>query len=267
MAICDSSGNVLASYLHTGGVLLESEITATALFVPTNLTRKVEGYWQKDSQNVSLIVESTTEKTSKFFFNSVNNAFSKTGEYVLKLSFFSSRTDYSETDVSVRIFCPGMDCSGDSNCNSDEQCSEGKCTALKCKYGEYVEFNSCMPICNDHNPCTEDVYSNGHCLYKQTGSCCISDDDCNDHQACTAESCVNNKCSYSPVKCEAATDKCVVSKCIEPRGCVYETDEQCLGVETNKREYFITIGTPTVQKKSILVSFAEWIDNLFKNLF
>ena len=268
LVLCDSSGNIFANYLHSGGIIQTSEIDAKALFTGTNATSDVEGYWEMNGQNVSYITESSTTKSSKVFFYSTNMPFTKTGDYVLNLRFFSSNNDYSETDVTAKFSCPGIDCSGNTDCKLDEICSdEGKCTALKCKYGEFVDLNRCSPICNDRNSCTEDVYSNGHCIYKQTGDCCITNADCNDGMACTTERCSENKCVASLVKCEAATDRCVTSSCIEPRGCVYESDAECLGVESNKREYFITIGTPTVQKKSFFTSIGEWIDNFFRNLF
>jgi len=267
MGSCDSSGNILASYIHSGGILNTGDIEMKAVFPDTNSTVPVEGYWEKDDENFTYLQERSAGGSTRFFFHSTNSPFTKTGDYVFKLTFLASTQDYYNTDVSLKVSCPGIDCVGDSGCREDEFCSEGRCTPLKCGYGEYVEFNRCDPICNDKNPCTEDIYSNGHCIYKRTGECCLSNEDCNDGAACTTERCVNSECVYSPVKCEAATDRCVTSKCIEPRGCVYETDEQCLGVENEKREYFITIGTPTVQKKSFFTSVGEWLDNFFRNLF
>ncbi|MEM4336762.1 MAG: hypothetical protein QXG86_02040 [Candidatus Woesearchaeota archaeon] len=268
IGVCYESGNVIISYLHSGGVLKIDEIEKTAIFVATNSTTKVDGYWEKDGFNYSVLSEKASTSTTRFFFHSTNKAFTKKGDYLFKIAYFSNPTDYKMNEVSIKISCPGISCNGNSDCNYDEYCSdEGKCEAVKCGYGEYVEFNRCMPICDDRNPCTEDIYSNGHCIFKKTGQCCINDGDCNDGLACTTERCINNKCVYSPIKCDSAKDRCVVAKCIEPRGCVYESDAECLGIENEKREYFITIGEPKVRQKSFFIRLGEWLDNFLRNLF
>ncbi|MBW3022823.1 hypothetical protein KY308_01855 [Candidatus Woesearchaeota archaeon] len=267
LGTCDSTGNVVASYLHKGGILPIGDIKVVAEHSGTNRTSNVEGYWEQDGRNVTLITEASVDGATRVFFHSTNDAFSKTGAYILKLTYFASKTDYFATEVSAQVFCPGKNCQGDSDCSEDEYCNENKCTALRCDYGEYMEFNRCRPICNDNNPCTQDVYSNGNCIFKQSDNCCIADSACNDGATCTIDKCINNQCSYSPLKCEASTDKCVAAKCIEPKGCVYETDEQCLTSENEKKEYFITIGEPTVHKKSFFTKIGEWLDRFFGNFF
>src|SRR3989338_517040 len=91
LAICDNSGNVLVSYIHSGGVLREEDIEKTATFIGTNATSKVEGYWEKGGFNYTILAESSSTASTRFYFHSVNDVFTKTGEYLLKLDRKSTR--------------------------------------------------------------------------------------------------------------------------------------------------------------------------------
>jgi hypothetical protein len=72
---------------------------------------------------------------------------------------------------------------------------------------------------------------------------------------------------HSPVVCLAAKDRCVSATCLDPKGCVYETDEQCLADENEKKDYLITIGQPRLYKQSLMSQIFGAIGNFFKNLF
>ena len=261
---CDRQGNIEISMLHNKGPIRVTDINVSATFLSTGKSYDIEGKWIQDGKEVLYL----TGDFEKAFFRTSNSQFKKQGPYDIHLIFFQKKSDLQATDVAVGFSCPGFPCEKDVDCDYDEKCSDGVCTALKCKEGEFIEFNECISKCNDFNPCTIDIYEDGNCTYeRKKGECCRRDSDCDQGRACTIDKCVANKCIEQKVICESANDECVVGTCVEPEGCVYETHEVCLANENEKREYLIVIGEPDVEKKPFLSGFFEAIGNFFSKLF
>lgn len=269
--ICDDSGNIKLSGIHRGRTLRTNDIAIVATHNATNKSENVVGYWEIYGENTSYLWGSSVDSANRFYFYSTNSPFSKNGRYIIKLSFLALPTDYFPVNVFLAVDCLGKTCNSDSQCNLDEYCNNataiGRCTYLICKEDEIIDFNRCVPKCNDKNPCTKDIYNNGLCVYKKIEDCCRVNSDCSDGLACTTERCVDNKCVFSPLKCEAAKGSCIISNCIEPRGCVYETNESCISLENQKRQYMIVIGEPKIEKKPFFSKIAEWFRNVFSNFF
>jgi len=260
---CHADGNAEISMLHYGGPININDISISSVFTDTGSLYQAEGMWI-GLENPLYI----TGDPLRVFFNTTNSPFKNNGTYEIHFSFFQKQTDYSKTDVGIGMNCPGIPCISDSECDFDAECSRNVCTALRCKKGEYVDFHRCVSKCNDFNPCTIDIYENGSCRHERNeGSCCRTDADCSLGLACSIDKCVDSKCRHTPVVCNAATDRCVNSTCIEPRGCIYETDASCLANENEKREYLVVIGEPTVHKQPFLSGFFGAIINFFRNLF
>jgi len=267
--VCDDSGNIMITGLHRGRPLATREIEIKATHNTTNRSVDVIGYWEVDGMNVSYLMGKISTSSNRFYFYSTNSPMTKDGTYVIRVSFFASAADYSKTNVFFTVNCEGKKCGSDIDCNIDEFCNNdtGRCSPLRCKEDEIISFNRCIPRCNDNNPCTKDTFRNGLCVYTKIKDCCIKNEDCNDGLSCTTERCSNNKCIYEPLKCGSATGSCIVSKCVEPRGCIYETDEACLAEQNQKRQYMIIIGEPKVEKEPMLRRILNWFKSIFNDFF
>lgn len=261
---CDLTGNVELTMVHYGGPIKITDITTMASFVETETTSKIEGNWKiQNQQNQAYIYEDS----SKVIFNTTNSPFKKKGQYLMHLMFYPKSEDYEKTDVTIVLDCPGVSCSEDNECDADSICSANVCTPLRCKGSEFIEFHRCTAICNDNNPCTIDKYANGKCTYTRNESCCRTDTECDMGLACQIDKCESGKCIRRPVICESAKDRCVTAQCLEPKGCIYETDEFCLADENEKRDYLIVIGQPKVYKQPFFSRMFDGIAQFFRNLF
>jgi len=263
---CDSSGNAEISMLHSGGAIKASDIQVTSTNIETEYSQKISGKWSQEGSDNNIYL---TGDYSRVNFTTQDGPFKEKGAFEIHFVFYSKPEDYSATDVSLLLDCPGSACVSDYECDGNSACKGNVCTALRCKASEFVEFHTCNPKCNDRNPCTIDRYNfeDGSCAYEKNESCCRVDADCNDGLACLEDRCENGKCIHNPVKCEAAKDRCVNAACIEPRGCVYETDESCLANENEKREYLIVIGEPKVYRAPFFSRLFGAIGNFLRNLF
>ncbi len=260
---CNSDGSALVSMIHDGSPIKESDIEITSNFTETDAISNVDGRWLTGGENQAYIYYSP----SQVLFNSSPGQFSKKGEYEIHFLFFQKSQDYAKTDVSLRISCPGMPCNNNYECDFDSECSDGLCQPLNCRSNEFIEFHQCTPKCNDFKPCTIDRYESGRCVYSRNDSCCGEDKDCSSGSACIVDKCANGQCVHSPIVCESAKDSCVTSKCVETKGCIYETDESCLANENEKRDYLIVIGQPKVYTQPLLPRIFSAIGDFFRNLF
>ncbi len=71
------------------------------------------------------------------------------------------------------------------------------------------------PGCNDNNPCTDDVCTNGVCSYPNNTSGCDDADACTDNDACA-----NGVCEGAPVNCDD-NNTCTTDGCNPATGCTY----------------------------------------------
>jgi len=261
---CDSTGNSEIIMVHYGGPIKLTDITTIASFIETETISEIEGTWKiGNQQNQAYIYEDASKAT----FNTTNSPFKKKGQYLMHFLFYPKQQDYEKTDITILLDCPGVSCSEDNECDADSTCSDNVCAPLRCKGSEFIEFHRCTAKCNDNNPCTIDRYENGKCTYEKNASCCREDNDCDMGLACQIDKCDSGKCVHSPVICESAKDRCVTAQCVEPKGCIYETDAQCLANENEKRDYLIVIGQPKVYKQPFFSSLFGSIANFFRNLF
>ena len=268
---CADDGNLKIAAFHSGRPIETKDITVSASHLITNEKVILEGYWQAEGANVTFLMGSSNERSQAVSFQSINHALTKNGQYLIVLSFLKTNNDYEPTQVSFTLNCSGMQCQSDSDCKTNEFCNQqvGRCNYLSCSKCEFMEFNSCIPKCNSHNPCIKDICDkdSGICSKEKEKSCCRTDTDCNDHLACTNEKCVDGKCKFSLLQCDSSRGSCVTNSCIEPVGCVYETNQSCLTGLGEKREYMIVIGEPKVISKPLLAKIGEWFADIFRNFF
>jgi len=262
---CDSSGNAEVSMLHKGGAIKVSDINIKSILWLTNSSKELKGEWTLNSQPNPIYL---SEDYSKAVFRTKDSPFKKKGIYEIHFSFMQKKEDLLPTDVSIAVSCPGIPCSSNIDCDFDSACLNSTCMPLICKPSEFIEFNRCVPRCNDNNPCTIDIYKNGECYYERNlSSCCTTDADCNLGKACSIDKCVDNRCVHYPVVCNASIDKCINAYCVEPKGCVYETAESCLAKENEKREYLVVVEKPKVYRQKFLSGFLKAVMDFFRSLF
>lgn len=266
--VCDNSGNLGLSALESGKALSTSGITVSATYNVTGESFILTGNWQADGQNVTLLIPPGIDQSEVVSFASVNGPLTKNGAYVGTVSFYQASSDFYPTNISFIFSCPGKACQADSQCNSDEFCNKvtDTCNYLNCNSRcETPEFNRCVPKCKSSNPCTRASCDNetGSCNFEQINNCCQTDTDCNDNLACTNDRCVNGKCEYTPVQCVGAKGSCVIGSCVEPTGCVYTTNQSCLGGLSEKRDYMIVVGEPRVVRTPLITQILQWISEVF----
>ncbi len=112
------------------------------------------------------------------------------------------------------VLDPAMGSCDDDNPCSEDSCLDGKCFNVgldegapcedgnSCTLGDTCQGGECSGtplVCQDQDPCTEDVCVNGECLFLKIDGCSICPGGCDDNDVCTDDSCVNSKCVHSPI--------------------------------------------------------------------
>lgn len=266
---CTTSGNLELNILYSGRGLSVDDVDISAANVDTGESFAITDVsWINQFNETTKYLAAKTEGALKYGIKTGPNLFLNKGNYKIDITYFAKEIDPITTTTSFITACPGISCISNVECPSNSFCSnESTCVPVNCKPDEMAEFNQCVPRCDDRNICTKDTYSRGECRYEAIAGCCNTDAECNDAKACTTGICKNNQCIFQPVVCASSNDKCVIAECIEPKGCVYKTDEVCLVGEKEKREYMIVIGEPKVTQKSFGASIADFVKNLFLTLF
>lgn len=96
-------------------------------------------------------------------------------------------------------------------CNEPQKCE---------KDTECFDFEYCDTYCKKLNCAQDEQILNHKCIS------CATDSDCDDTLICTEDKCINNECVHESIQCRSP-DECTTAKCVEPKGCVYTTDENC----------------------------------------
>ncbi len=129
----------------------------------------------------------------------------------------------------------------DDDCQPDEHCVDGECTAIQCECG-YIEDHQCIEYecCNDED-CGEGYECvENECLVKEIKEECQSDGDCPPDREC-----VNNMCEI--IECECGyiqAHECIEYECCSDEDCAdgYECEShECVEIETGQQgDYQIT---------------------------
>jgi len=131
----------------------------------------------------------------------------------------------------------GACCLPDGSCDvtTAEECSE-KGGAFQ---GVDTSCASCIPSCDDGDPCTVDSWDGRKCVHEpldcDDGNPCTTDYcsfgqcrhkplDCDDGNPCTVDFCYGGECIYEPIDCDdknpCTTDDCAGGECVhEPIDC------------------------------------------------
>jgi len=73
-------------------------------------------------------------------------------------------------------YCNKSFCIENKNCKANEYCDKNfLCTPLQCNTCEKILNHSCIPKCNDNNPCSEDKCFEGKCKFTITNGCKLND--------------------------------------------------------------------------------------------
>ncbi len=69
--------------------------------------------------------------------------------------------------------CNLTTCLQNSHCTQEEYCDTSKflCLPLNCDVCEKIHNHSCIPKCDDSNPCTENICREGECTFRQRPGC------------------------------------------------------------------------------------------------
>ncbi|MFH1531396.1 MAG: proprotein convertase P-domain-containing protein [Pseudomonadota bacterium] len=143
------------------------------------------------------------------------------------------------------------DCVVDDDCDDDNPCTNGYCTAGACSYAWIgtVDGLCCTgtaadgTICADGAYCTTDICADidpvtgvGHCFNPDAGfpDCCDTHGDCEDGDPCTVNACMAHECREGPLDdplcCNPANGD---SDCLTGNSCVYGLCDPA----TNQCEY------------------------------
>lgn len=266
-AECNVEGDLIAHFRQYEKPIDISKINITAVHKKTGEEINLKGDWFINNEKVRFLTGGI-EFPAEARFVSANNELTKDGEYIIQLEYYVSVSESSLSRLKFAVECLGLECNSDHACKEDEFCNDGNCNYLKCDSCEIMQFHRCDPKCEDNNPCTRDMCNAGVCVNKYVGGiCCRSHSDCDDKKVCTIDYCKDTKCYNDPVVCKKADDKCVFAECIEPDGCVYQTDESCLEKVNEQRKYLITVGEPEVVKEPFITRIATWISDILGNFF
>jgi len=264
---CYADGTLKFSIIHIGRPLFVPEVNVSAIYEGTNDQKFISGNWTMYGDQVKFIGSGKASDPTEVFFISNPGLLTKSGKYVITISFLKEAGLEKFTNVMFAVDCPGMQCNADYQCDDNSRCIGGSCSYLDCKPCEYVLNHQCIDKCNDNNPCTEDICNEGTCSHKKRKNCCSDDSQCNDDLTCTTDKCINNKCEHQILTCKNSFDPCLIGTCQEPFGCMYVTDENC--VNASSRRYSIILGSPEVVNKiptwkQLLNGFKGFVDSILK---
>ncbi|KAN0006947.1 hypothetical protein ACTFIU_005140 [Dictyostelium citrinum] len=128
-------------------------------------------------------------------------------------------SDPCTTDICINGNCYHQLIPNCINCGGNQCFSSDKCNPTTCG----ADGTSCVQtpvVCNDQNPCTNDICTNGYCISKPVPNCincsdtaCITTDFC-DIQVCGPD---GNSCISSPKNC-SDNNFCTTDSCNSPTG-------------------------------------------------
>ncbi len=262
---CTKNGTASINFLHLGRLVYAKDLS---VFITYDVSGKtpVPGVWVDGTGNKMEFARSALSSAELLSFEAAEGAFTKQGQYTMRLEFPKSADPNKRDYVDFEMECPGIFCSSSFQCRDDEICSNNTCIPLNCNSCQVGVANRCVAKCTDNNPCTLDLCNAGSCSYEPIKNCCITDKDCDDKKSCTTDTCSSNKCQYAPVQCSASKDPCTRGICSEPVGCEYKTNPLCPLSNNTERTYVVNVGEPeiTTSSQSFLGKIISLLSGLFK---
>lgn len=131
----------------------------------------------KDVTDASWVAVGDTDEKGQFTFTSCGK------KVDIKLTLAGYASVLKTMDLIDCRECEG--CTSDTQCPSDQACSEGSCGPVQCECG-FVEKHECVPYdCCSDSDCGEDELCSDHsCSDRPDDSECYSDGDCAETQYC-----------------------------------------------------------------------------------
>jgi|GEM_PF-1653199 len=136
-------------------------------------------------------------------------------------------------DILIEAECIG--CTSNQQCNDNDPCTQDVCSDGNC-FNTPLDIPACQgcdpALCNDNDPCTTDSCNDaGQCVYE------VNTNPCDDGNACTTQDqCLLGQCFGQPVLCDdgvtCTTDTCVDGSCqFQPIAGCCSGDFDCLSPE------------------------------------
>ena len=109
-----------------------------------------------------------------------------------------------------------------AQCDDNDPCTVGDfCVSGQCHAGSKL-------VCNDGNPCTDDLCKDGQCAFEPNTAPCSDGDPCTENDKCSGGLCV----AGTEVNCDDG-QPCTVDSCIPSQGCIHEIQPNCLACKTD----------------------------------
>lgn len=169
-AKCYSSGAIIINMTHEGNILYFNQLNLT---IENNELGSLPfiGIWLRNGDLLSnydyplnITTGNSFEEKTRFKFKTTHNIFTK-GVYSIRLA-WPSYIDHFDK-VGIEVECPGINCSSDDSCISEQKCVNSICEWVRCDENKLASGHGCLPKCNDYDSSTEDIFSNGECAYQK----------------------------------------------------------------------------------------------------
>lgn len=185
-ANCTENGTIILEITHEGGVVKYSDIIINASNDDYTAPLIGEWYYPDDFKIPKNYTDSDLLYSGWLRFKTTNNIFTK-GKYILTL-YWPSNTIYFDRTMAAAE-CPGIKCKTNDDCVSQQACKNNMCEWISCLPSEFATGHTCLPRCEDYNPCTKNYYTEESCTYVKIKGCCNKNIECENEQEC-----LNNKC-------------------------------------------------------------------------
>ncbi len=171
---CFSNGSIDINLTHEGASVAFKDINLTAESEDLNNLPMI-GEWMYGGYPITNYGTPTENYTgSDFFgkrifkFETTHNIYTK-GKYTITLVWPSNSAFYDRIKFAVE--CPGISCTDNDRCISQQSCSNSTCAWIKCDESSFASGHVCLPRCNDYDSCTNDYFIDGQCVYIKTEGC------------------------------------------------------------------------------------------------
>ena len=175
-ATCFSDGSMVLNLTHEGNNIAFKKINLTVegeklapqkllgnwfigVFPATNYEHPADNY-----------TGSNYLGKQRFKYKTLPNMYTE-GEYIITLSWPSNTIYYDKIKFAVN--CPGIPCTSNDQCILQQACTNQTCEWIQCEESDFAMGHTCLPKCNDYDPCTNDYFANEQCVFVKIGNCAV----------------------------------------------------------------------------------------------
>jgi hypothetical protein len=173
-ANCFANGSITINLTHEGNNIPFKKINLTVesdqlppqpLYGRWYIGEVLTSYYEPPADNYT---GDNYVNKKRFKYKTTTDMYTK-GDYTITLSWPSNTIYYDK--IKFGVSCPGKPCQTNDQCILQQACVNSTCEWVQCKESDFAMGHTCLPKCNDYDPCTNDYFTNEQCVYVKINDC------------------------------------------------------------------------------------------------